>query len=105
MPLRWHSPSARSPAAGKDWRWFVGLDAEGTRIGNRLWRNEEIEPEAGERVLALFRLEFEPETAVEPRVEGRSVYLIMAMDEAGTLRMKPQNLIVGLPLRERSRAV
>jgi Family of unknown function (DUF6352) len=89
----------------RDWRWFVGLDAEGTRIGNRLWRNEEIEPEAGERVLALFRLEFEPETAVEPRVEGRSVYLIMAMDEAGTLRMKPQNLIVGLPLRARSRAV
>jgi hypothetical protein len=88
----------------RDWRWFVGLDAEATRIGNALWRNEEIDPEAGERVLALFRLDFEPGAALDPRAEGSPVYLIMAMDQARTLRMKPQNLIVGLPLRGQARA-
>ncbi|WP_046865907.1 DUF6352 family protein [Microvirga massiliensis] len=88
----------------RDWRWFVVLDAEATRIGNALWRNEEIDPEAGERVLALFRLDFEPGAVLDPRAEGSPVYLIMAMDQARTLRMKPQNLIVGLPLHGRVRA-
>ena len=88
----------------RDWRWFVGLDAEATRIGNALWQNEEIDPEAGERVLALFRLDFDSGADLEPRAEGRPVYLIMAVDHARTLRMKPQNLIVGLPLRGQARA-
>ena len=41
-----------------DWRWFVGLDAEATRIGNALWTGEEIEADAQSRMLALFRLTF-----------------------------------------------
>ena len=27
----------------RDWRWFVGLDSEATRIGNALWRGERLE--------------------------------------------------------------
>src|SRR5205814_3835969 len=41
-----------------DWRWFVGLDAEATRIGNALWRGDPLDGEARSRVLALFRLAF-----------------------------------------------
>ena len=27
----------------RDWRWFVGLDSEATRIGNALWRGERLD--------------------------------------------------------------
>jgi hypothetical protein len=34
------------------------------------------------------------------RVAGRPVYLAMAMDVEKRLRLKPQNLLTGLPLRQ-----
>jgi len=82
----------------KDWRWFVGLDAEASRIGNALWRGESLPPQAYERILALFRLTFSDRVGVEPQVQGHPVYLILAMTPDRHVRMKPQNLIVGLPL-------
>jgi hypothetical protein len=33
---------------------------------------------------------------------GRPVYLALGMDEANVVRMKPQNLLVNLPLATRS---
>ncbi len=33
-----------------------------------------------------------------PRVRGRPVYLGLAMSPAGRLKLKPQNLLVNLPL-------
>jgi len=81
-----------------DWRWFVGLDAEGTAIGNRLWRGEETGPAEHGRICGLFRLEFPDKRVVDPRTAGKPVYLVMALDEEMVLRVKPQNLIVGLPL-------
>jgi hypothetical protein len=83
-----------------DWRWFVGLDPEGTRIGNALWRGERLPPEAMGDLLALYRLKVQDAAALDPRLEGRPVYLILAMDGARRLRLKPQNLVVGLPLAE-----
>ena len=41
---------------------------------------------------------------VLPRVAGRPVYLALAMDAANRLRMKPQNLVAGLPLKAREEA-
>ena len=35
-------------------------------------------------------------------VAGRPVYLAMATTPEGTLRLKPQNLLVNLPLAERA---
>ena len=81
-----------------DWRWFVGLDAEATRIGNALWAGREADADAASRILALFRLTFEAGAPVEARVEGHPVYLLLAMTPDNAVRMKPQNLIVGLPL-------
>jgi hypothetical protein len=83
----------------KDWAWFVGLDAEATRIGNALWNGEDIDPDMAERVIALFQLEFCDVSEVRPDVGARPVWLIMAMTGERTIRMKPQNLITGLPLR------
>lgn len=87
-----------------DWRWFVGLDAEATRIGNALWRGERIEEEAQSRVLALFRLAFADPGSADPRVAGHPVYLLCAMTPDKTVRLKPQNLIMGLPLAAPARA-
>jgi hypothetical protein len=81
----------------RDWRWFVGLDAEATQIGNALWSGES-EDDAQSRVLALFRLTFPDQTHVEPRAAGYPVYLLLAMTADKIVRMKPQNLIMGLPL-------
>jgi len=82
------------------WAWYVGLDAEATAIATRLWNGERVPPEELGRVLALFRLEFEDPAEMLPRVAGRPVYLPLAMTEGRTVRMKPQNLLVNLPLRQ-----
>lgn len=80
------------------WAWFVGLDAQATEIGNALWNGDWLPDEQRERVLALFRLRFEdPRDAIE-RVAGKPVYLILAVDGEKRLRVKPQNLVAGLPL-------
>jgi hypothetical protein len=83
----------------EDWAWFVGLDAEATRIGNALWNGRELDSDMAEQVIALFRLEFSDTGEVRPDVGARPVWLIMAMTPDRTIRMKPQNLVAGLPLR------
>lgn len=84
-----------------DWRWFVGLDAEATAIGNRLWQGEAIDPAGHSRICGLFRLDFSDPRMMDPKVAGKPVYLIMALTEDMVLRVKPQNLVVGLPLAGR----
>jgi hypothetical protein len=78
--------------------WYVGLDAEGTRIGDALWEGEEFGDAARSRVIGLYRLIFADRAAVLEKLRGEPVYLIAAMAPDKTLRLKPQNLITGLPL-------
>ena len=79
--------------------WYVGLDAEATAIGDRLWRGETLDDETAGRVLALFRVSFADASVVAEAVEQEPVYLIMAMTPGLGLRMKPQNLLTGLPVK------
>ena len=79
--------------------WYVGLDAEGTRIGDALWNGEELDEAARARVVGLHRLRFADPGVALDRVEGEPVYLILAMDRDNILRMKPQNLVTGLPIK------
>jgi hypothetical protein len=76
--------------------WYVGLDAEGTRIGDALWNGELLSHKMQSRVAALFRLTFTDPDDVAPQFKGGAVYLIMAMTTDRILRMKPQNLLSGL---------
>lgn len=80
------------------WLWHVGLDAQASAVLNALYQGEDIDPAQGKRMLCLFRLEFEEPTLMLPQVAGHPVYLAMAMDEANRLRLKPQNLLLNLPL-------
>ncbi|MDB5543208.1 MAG: hypothetical protein JWO64_357 [Hyphomicrobiales bacterium] len=84
----------------RDWRWFIGLDPEGTKIGNMLWKGAALGPDFAERIVTLMRLTFVDESRVQPGVRGAPVYLIGAMDKDKIWRLKPQNLIAGLPLLE-----
>lgn len=84
-----------------DWAWFVGLDGEGTRIGNALWRGEEPADSGRERIVALFRLDFADPGDMLERIAGKPVYLILGMTPNRIIRIKPQNLLAGLPLREK----
>lgn len=88
----------------RDWRWFIGLDAEATRIGNRLWGGEPVADDDQSLMLALFRLTFARADRLDPDVAAHPAYLLFAMNRDNTVRLKPQNLIVGLPLANGARA-
>lgn len=85
-----------------DWRWHLGLDASATEILNDLYAGREVEAERQRRIVALFRLDFDDPAAVRPELAGTPVWLGAAMDADGVLRLKPQNLLVNLPLAARS---
>lgn len=74
----------------RDWTWHIGLDAESSAILNALWKGEAVEPGRLRRILALFLLD----------LAGRPVVLALAADENDLVRMKPQNLLLNLPLHE-----
>jgi len=79
--------------------WYVGLDAEGTRIGDLLWNGEDLDEATRGRVIGLFRLAFDDRSMTDARVGSDPVYLILAMSPDRLIRMKPQNLVTGLPVR------
>jgi hypothetical protein len=79
--------------------WYVGLDADGTKIGDALWQDQPIDEPTESRIVGLFRLTFDDTGAVIERMMDEPVYLILAMTPDGELRLKPQNLVTGLPLR------
>ena len=80
--------------------WYVGLDAEATRLGDALWRGGAPDPDEGASIIAVFRLTFADRSRVLERLAGEPIYLILAMNAERVLRMKPQNLLTGLPIRE-----
>ena len=82
------------------WIWHIGLDAEATNILNKLYQGQEPEFDDQGRILALFNMQIADRDAVIEPVRGRPVYLALAMSAAGKLRMKPQNLLVNMPLEQ-----
>ena len=80
------------------WVWHVGLDAEASAILNDLWEGRPIDDDRRAQLLSLFRLEFRNPDDMLARVRGRPVYLGLAMTSARRLKLKPQNLLVNLPL-------
>ncbi len=51
------------------------------------------------RVVGLYRLTFADPTDMVEKVRGEPVYLMAAMAADKVLRLKPQNLVTGLPVR------
>jgi hypothetical protein len=84
------------------WVWHVGLDAEANAVMNDLYNGVDVDEERLARIVALFRLDFADPAVMRADLAGRPVYLGMARDAAGRLRLKPQNLLVNLPLAPRA---
>jgi hypothetical protein len=82
------------------WAWHIGLDAESTTILNELWSGGQVEQGRMQRILALFALTFAEPAAMRSDIAGRTVYLALSATEAGAVRMKPQNLLINLPIHE-----
>lgn len=82
----------------KRWVWHVGLDAEASALLNDLYNRVDIDETRMGRLLCLFELRFADPADMRPAIAGRPVYLAMAMDGHGRLRLKPQNLLLNLPL-------
>jgi hypothetical protein len=78
------------------WSWHVGLDVDSTAILNDLYRGDAVEEARLRQILCLFKLE--ADSGFVPEMTGKPVYLGLAMDRAGVTRMKPQNLLVNLPI-------
>jgi hypothetical protein len=79
--------------------WYVGLDGDATAIGDMLWHGQDIDEATLARVVGLFRLNFRDPLVMLDKVRGEPVYLILAMTPDKTIRMKPQNLLIGLPVQ------
>jgi hypothetical protein len=83
-----------------DWAWHIGLDAQATGMLNDLYQGRPLEADRQHRILSLFRMDFADSSLLQAGLAGRPVYLAAAMDEEQVLRIKPQNMLVNLPLAE-----
>ena len=90
------TPLARIDDA--QWRWHVGLDAESTAILNDLYNGVTVDADRLARLVGLFRLEFDNPADMRADLAGLPVWLGLAMDADGVLRLKPQNLLLNLPV-------
>jgi hypothetical protein len=81
--------------------WYVGLDSEATRIGDAVWNGSDIDSNSWSRLIGLYRLTFRDPLDMIEKVRGEPVYLLAAMTVDEILRLKPQNLVGGLPLVSR----
>jgi hypothetical protein len=84
------------------WVWHVGLDAQASSVLNDLYQGKEVDADRMERLLCLFKLEFVEPNDMMTEVRGKPVYLAMAVDANQRLKLKPQNLLLNLPLAKRS---
>ena len=90
------TPLAR--IADDHWRWHLGLDVESTAILNDLYRGQAVDEDRLARLIGLFRLDFADPADMQPDIAGAPVWLGLAMTADGLLRLKPQNLLLNLPL-------
>ena len=78
------------------WAWHLGLDAQATSILNDLYHDKNVSESRLKQILCLFKLEADSGFVTE--MQGKPVYMGLAMDAAGVVRFKPQNLLINLPL-------
>jgi len=81
-----------------EWVWHVGLDADATAMLNELYNGGEVEEARMRRVIGLYRVDFRDPVVLRPEMAGSPVFLGLAAATDSTLRMKPQNLLMNLPL-------
>jgi len=89
------------PVAGMQnlpWNWYVGLSSEATHIGDAIWRGELVTDAMRAQLIGLLRLSFRDPADMIEKVRDEPVHLLLAMTTEEVLRIKPQNLLTGLPV-------
>jgi hypothetical protein len=86
----------------EEWLWHVGLDVEASAMLNDIYAGRDVDETRMRRVIGLFRMDFDDPGALRPELQGAPVFLGLAMTPEGVLRMKPQNLLMNLPLAKRT---
>ena len=81
-----------------DWVWHVGLDAQASAVLNDLYQGHDVSEQRMAGMLCLLSLRFDEPAVLTPEMAGKPVYLAMAMDAHKRLKLKPQNLLLNLPL-------
>ncbi len=97
------SIAAQARVDDERWRWHVGLDVDASAILDALYRGENVAAAELERLVLLFTLAFRDQADALPEMSGRPVYLGLACRPDRTLKLKPQNLLINLPLASRPR--
>jgi hypothetical protein len=82
------------------WNWYVGLSSEATHIGNAIWRGELVTDAMRAQLIGLLRMSFRDPADMKEDARGEPVHLLLATTSDGNLRIKPQNLLMGLPVRD-----
>lgn len=91
---------AMQSISDEKWSWHIGLDSASTKILNELYNGNPIEEETLANIAGLFRLEFRNKSDVMSPLRGKAVYLGLAMSKDKIINMKPQNILVNLPIRD-----
>jgi uncharacterized protein DUF6352 len=81
--------------------WYVGLSSDATRIGDTVWNGGDLDDAMRAQLVGLFRLTFRDPADMIEKIRGEPVYLLVAMTPDEVLRLKPQNLVTGLPIRHK----
>jgi len=88
----------RQSIKDEQWSWHIGMDAESNRILNMLYEDKALSPGDDELLIALFRMRVEEEDALIDSMRGKPIYLGLAMNAKNIIKMKPQNLLMNMPL-------
>jgi hypothetical protein len=94
------SPVREIPDA--EWVWHAGLDAEATAMLNEIYNGGEVDEQRMKRIIGLYRVDFRNPSDMRAELAGKPVFLGLAVTPDYRLRMKPQNLLLNLPLARRA---
>ena len=80
------------------WSWHLGLDSDATSILNDLYEDAEVSEDRLKQILCLFQLE--AKEGFKESMQGKPVYVGLAMGKKSIIKFKPQNLLTNLPLAD-----
>ncbi len=84
------------------WTWHIGMDAAATQLMNKLYEGAELSLEEEISIIGLYRMDILDQQSVIERARGKPVWLGLVKSADGKLNMKPQNLLINMPLQRGS---
>ena len=69
---------------------------------NEIYNGGEVDTERMKRIIGLYRVDFRNPSDMRTELAGKPVFLGLAVTPDYRLRMKPQNLLLNLPLARRA---